>query len=64
MQATAHAPETPPSAYALIEARATACRAHPFWPFGTLTPQQQRRRDAQQEAMRAGMLARYPAGLL
>lgn len=59
------APETaPPSAYALIEARASASRAHPFWPFGQLTPAQQRRRESQQEAMRVGMLARYPAGLL
>ncbi len=61
---TAPVDALPPSAWALIEARANASRAHPFWPFGTLTPAQQRRRDAQQAAMRAGVLARYPAGLL
>lgn len=51
-------------AYQLIEARANASRQSPFWPFGTLTPAQIRARLAQQEAMRAGVLARWPAGTL
>lgn len=36
----------------------------PYWPFGQLTPQQQRRHAAQVRAMREGRLARFPAALL
>lgn len=35
-----------------------------YWPFGQLTPQQQRRHAAQVRAMRDGLLARWPEGLL
>ena len=35
-----------------------------YWPFGTLTPEQQRRHAAQVRAMREGRLARFPEALL
>lgn len=43
------------------QARADAYRVAPYWPFGALTPQQQRQRAAQERAMRAGQVARHPA---
>lgn len=36
--------------------RAAAHRTAPFWPFGDLTPAQQRGREAQEQAMREGRL--------
>lgn len=56
--------ESEDTAHALAEARAAAYRQAPYWPFGTLTPSQQRDRAAQERVARAGRLARYPEGLL
>jgi hypothetical protein len=50
--------------FAIACARADAARRSPFWPFGTLTPAQQRARAAQEEAMRCGVLRRTPEALL
>jgi len=50
--------------FAILCARAEAQRRSPFWPFGTLTPAQQRARAAQEEAMRCGVLRRAPEALL
>lgn len=49
---------------AIVQARAAAYRRSPFWPFGQLTPAQQRARAAQEEAMRCGVLRRAPEALL
>ena len=46
------------------QARADAARAAPFWPFGTLTPMQQRQRAAQERALRAHARAQLPQALL
>lgn len=56
--------EADASDYAIANARAAAYRSRPFWPFGALTPQQQRDRAAQEAAMRAEALRRAPEGLL
>ncbi len=45
--------------YALADKR-RECRN---WPFGVLTPQQIKEREAQERAMRAQRLAKYPEGL-
>lgn len=50
--------------FVILCARADAARRSPFWPFGTLTPAQQRARAAQEEAMRCGVLRRAPEALL
>lgn len=50
--------------FAVLCARADAARRSPFWPFGELTPAQQRARAAQQEAMRCNMLRRLPEATL
>lgn len=49
--------------FAVLCARADAARRRPYWPFGTLTPAQQRARAAQEEAMRCGYVRRAPGAL-
>ncbi len=50
--------------FAVLCARADAARRSPYWPFGTLTPLQQRDRAAQERAMRAEALRRTEEALL
>lgn len=47
------------AAHAVRLQRAAAHRSAPFWPFGDLTPAQQRSREAQERAMRAGRVAHW-----
>ncbi len=49
--------------FAVLCARADAQRRSPYWPFGTLTPHQQRDRAAQEAAMQAEALRRTPEAL-
>lgn len=48
---------------ALVQQRADAARQSPFWPFGPLTPQQQRARAAQVRALQAQAIRTAPGAL-
>lgn len=50
--------------FAIVCARADAARRAPYWPFGELTPAQQRARAAQERAMRREALRNMPEAAL